>query len=253
MYRAHNKALTGNKKRRMLTRHQIIAINKARRRIDCPTSEVYDNHHHMLFGNGCGYKHTIYSWEGRIDNTVTLISDSICKWVNKLAHTHTQAIPGLTLESALTHMQKGMLKIQPYPVILLHLGTNNIWNDTPDTFRDKLIEVTTYIRKNSNVQRIGLSAILPRVRDLKYPDVEIRRRKFNTIMCKMCAGQTDMLYMRSWKCVTIANQTDRRCYARDLIHLNFEGIIRMKRYFRGASANLKDLNRPRAQPTVCFN
>ena len=132
----------------------------------------------MLFGNGCGYRHKLYSWQGRIDNSVTLISDSMCKWVNKLPHTHTQAIPGLTLDSALGYLQDGTLKIKPYTVILLHLGTNNVWKDHPDSFRNKLIAIIDFVRKNSEVKRIGLSSILPRVRDVNYPDIEIKTDNF---------------------------------------------------------------------------
>ena len=249
MYRAHNAALLYNKRRRNFTRKQILAINKMRRKIDCPTSDVYDNEHHLSFGNGCGYRHVLYSWVGRHENEVTLISDSMCKWINKLPRTHVQAIPGLTFDSALLQLQKSTLKIAPYPVIILHIGTNSVWKETPQTFKHKLELLLEYIRKNSNVKRIGLSSILPRVRDLNYPDIEIQRRYMNTVMCKLCAGRADMLYMRTWKAVTVANQTDRKCYARDGIHLNFEGVIRMRRYIRGASGNLLDLTRPRAQPS----
>jgi lysophospholipase L1-like esterase len=242
--------LAANKRRRYLTRKQLLDIHKMRRKIDCPTSEIYDNEHHAHFGNGCGYRHRLYSWAARGENDVTLISDSICKWVNKMPRTHTQGIPGLTLETALHHLQKKTLIIKPFKVIILHIGTNNVWSDTPQEFKRKLVELIEYIRKNSSVQRIGLSSILPRVRDLSHPNIEMRRRELNTVMCKLCVRKVDMLYMRSWKAVTVGNQTDRACYARDGLHLNFEGIIRMRRYIRGASGNLLDLNRPRAQPPM---
>ena len=250
MYRIHNSTLSANRKRRAFSRQQLVTINKMRRKIDCPSSEVYNNHHNSIFGNGCGYKHLLYSWEGRIDNQATLISDSMCKWVNKLPHTHVQAIPGLSLISTLDHLRKGTLQIRYCNVIILHVGTNCVWSDTPEAFKHQLEEIIDYIRRNSNVKRIGLSSILPRPRDITHPDIEIKRRQLNTVMCKLCAKQINMLYMRSWKAVTILNQTDQKCYARDRIHLNFEGIIRMRRYMRGASANLLDLCRPRAQPST---
>jgi hypothetical protein len=105
----------------------------------------------------------------------------MCKWVNKLPHTHTQAIPGLTLDSALGYLQDGTLKIKPYTVILLHLGTNNVWKDHPDSFRNKLIAIIDFVRKNSEVKRIGLSSILPRVRDVNYPDIEIKLTILNSL------------------------------------------------------------------------
>ena len=69
---------------------------------DCPVSLIYDRKHVTLRGSNCKFRHTMYRWEGKSDNRVGLIADSLCKWVRYVPHLNVQSVPGLTLPKTLT-------------------------------------------------------------------------------------------------------------------------------------------------------
>ena len=54
-------------------------------------------HQEEMGGKICALQHDIFHWGGRLGNEVTLIADSICKWVQDVPHLEVQSIPGVTL------------------------------------------------------------------------------------------------------------------------------------------------------------
>jgi lysophospholipase L1-like esterase len=179
----------------------------------------------------------MFHWEGEISNTVGLIGDSICKWVNGLPHMEIQAVPGLTLGTALSKLEAHTFKLAPYHMILLHVGTNDVMSHTPEEVSQLMEKVLDHHDSAVPGTRLAVSMIIPRPKDDALMDV--KRRKVNSQLKRLCKLRA-ITYMQSYKGVTTDKVFDPELYAKDKLHLKLQGIQGMRRYLRGAGATLME-------------
>jgi hypothetical protein len=188
----------------------------------CPVSSVYDSVHYERYEAKCRFKHHLFHWEGVGSNQVTLISDSICKWVNDIPHLEIQAIPGLSLTTVVENITNGTLKIDGFHGIIFHVATNDVTRNSPETIGDLMSDLVTYLRQATPLTRLGVSMILPRPKD--SDEMDSKRRQANSVLKKLCKVR-GLTYFRSYKGVRITNQVyNKKLYAHDKLHLKMAGI-----------------------------
>ena len=207
----------------------------------CKTSDTCDKHHLALHKN-CPFKHRLYHWEGSEDNKVGLISDSICKWVRGMKYLETQAVPGLTLERAFVMMVGRELKSWDYLSLIIHVGCNNL--DDDKQFPVHIMEKTGAILNFVNTSifptpKLAVSAIIPRPCDDAHME---NKRVLTNLMIKWLCKQRNVQYIKTFKDVSYDNEQDRLLYAKDLKHLNWDGVLKLREYFKGVTASLMDPN-----------
>ena len=97
-----------------------LHVLQQRWKIPCARSTTYNyKHQEEMNGRICPYKHFLYHWTGRLGNEVTLLSDSICKWMQYIPHVETQAVPGINLTRTLAQLQDVNLTSRGYRGIIL--------------------------------------------------------------------------------------------------------------------------------------
>ena len=209
-----------------------------RKKVPCPKSTTYDRAHEILVGDKpCLYKHFLYHWEGRYDNKVVLISDSICKWVRDIPHLEIFAVPGMNLSSAFIKMCSLELKTTRFDGLILHCGTNDFSEGmSGDDIVEKLGAIVTYLRQLPPITPIAISAILPRPQD-KCPKKEKHRLKVNSAIKSFCKKRS-LMYTESSKCVSTNNVADLQFYAHDRLHMNRARITKLGIHFKGVASAL---------------
>jgi hypothetical protein len=197
----------------------------------------------------------MFHWQGDITNTVGLIGDSICKWVQGMPHLENQSVPGLTLDKLCSMLSADGFKTAPFHAILIHCGTNDVAENSPEAVGQMMENVLELLSAKVPGTRLAVSMVIPRPKDDVTRDE--KRRKVNTELKRVCKRR-GITFMQSYKGVTVqrpfetqryeqegmAAATQRvfepALYARDKLHLKLEGIQCMKRYLRGAVATLME-------------
>ena len=211
------------------------------RKIPCKKSDTFDSQHLILYGS-CPFKHRIYHWEGSEENRVGLISDSICKWVRGMKYLETQAVPGLTLEKAFIMMVGRELKSWDYTALIIHVGCNNldIAEQYPVHIMEKTAAILNFVKTSIfPTPKLAVSMIIPRPCDDAKQE---NKRVLTNLMVKWVCKKMGVQYIKTFKDVSIDSDQDRLLYANDLKHLNLEGVLKLREYFKGITASLMDQN-----------
>jgi hypothetical protein len=209
----------------------------------CPTSPIYTAAHHKEVDGNCTFKHKLFDWKATIESKGTLITDSLCKWVSDLSYLDVQAIPGLRLDSTLTHMKQGLLQIQGYEFLILAVGTNHVRKSNIQEMLLLLTSVIDYINAISPHTTIGIASILPRPQD-KSVTLDIYRRTINYGFIQFCKrpGRGLCSFLKSWR--KVEDKYEKPIlgyYADDLLHFNQSGVAVLKEYFEGAMGHIMDV------------
>ena len=226
---------------------------KEMRKIDCPLSLLFDRKHLTLKGD-CGFRHTLFEWEGVGDNRVGLLSDSLCKWVRLVPHLHVQAIPGLTLLDAVNKISDGTFRVSGFESLILFMGSNDL-GKPPSEIARMMSTVVTRLKNLAPTTLIGICLIIPRPA-LTGVQADKDRRKANQYIKAMCKRR-HCVFLDAYQGVTTNGHFDRSLYANDAIHLNWFGIERMRLYMRGAACTMLDRSHPcarrqrRKRPHTC--
>ena len=98
---------------------------------------------------------------------MTIVSDSICRRV-KLPHVINQAVRGLRVGTAYRFIyQETRIKVFPYDVIILHVGTLDLEQLSVQEFSKQYLSLVRVIAHKKPQSVLGLSAILPRAVDIR--------------------------------------------------------------------------------------
>jgi lysophospholipase L1-like esterase len=111
----------------------------------------------------------MFRWQGLYDNRITLIADSMAKWVRQVPHTMVQAIPGLTLQRAYQKIWDRTFQVRNFQGIILMIGTNNVESHTPTASANLLKVLLDLINSLAPRAKIAVTGILPRPKDWKTP------------------------------------------------------------------------------------
>jgi lysophospholipase L1-like esterase len=215
------------------------------KRQPCPVSRVYDEAHAMAQEEGkyCLNSHSMFHWQGLEDNRVTLISDSILKWVHSVVHLQVQAISGLTLSRALEKLSTGEIKCTGFNGIIFHVSTNDFENGCKNeipiteitrTIVYKTLEIITFLKAVAPGTKIAISMILPRPKD-KTIVLDQDRMTVNMALKSMCKKQK-VGFLNTFKGVALGDSihTDPLCFGDDGLHLSMRGVVGVKRFLKGA-------------------
>ena len=211
----------------------------------CRISTTYDDEHQREMGDEiCGFKHFLFHWKGRKGCEVTLISDSIGKWIRNKAHLEVQAIPGLSLHKALVKMCLGELNARGFLGLILHVGCNDFSEGVaPEIVVDRTLAIVEYIQQYHRSTRMAVGIILPRPQDEKDDDKgvakEQRRAETNKQLKVMCR-QKGVLFANFKDAAINSTNVSRSWYARDDLHLNKAGIEVLGEYYEGIACSLME-------------
>jgi hypothetical protein len=182
----------------------------------------------------------MYHWEANIENRVLLISDSILKWVRDMKYLEVRAVPGVRVEQIIEKISSGELKITPFRALIFHLGTNNL-KETPYEIMSKMRDLIRLVKNLTPNTKLAISMIIPRPCDLNTAIEDCRITTNN--MFKWLCKRMHVTYLNTFRGVSKGGVLDNSYYALDLKHLNWDGIISMRDFFKGATASLMDSSR----------
>jgi lysophospholipase L1-like esterase len=139
------------------------------------------------------------------------------------------------LAGALDKMTNGTIKIEGFEAIILFLGTNNL-GERPMAIARQMCEIVRFLQRTEPNMKIGICRIIPRPGDPRTR-IEGDRTKVNELYKAMCK-RNGLAFLDSYKGVCTHGAYDQTLYANDLIHLNWQGILRMREYMTGAAATM---------------
>ena len=214
-------------------------IPLSNRRRYCHISKDYNLYHIKKTGYYCQLKHRSYQWPARINNNNTLISDSICKYSNKLYDTFVQAFPGATINSIIQKVQLGKIIVEKYNIIVLHVGTNNLMQQKPEEIIDQMNNLIITIRRKNNNAAIVLSQIIHRPCDSEYS--EESRILVNKALQKLARKNRPKCFI--WCTWRVTENKDKsvnlNLFARDHLHLNYLGNKKLRNFIEHNIITLK--------------
>ena len=205
----------------------------------CHISSDYNWEHIKKTGYCCTLKHRSYHWPARIRNNNTLISDSICKYSNRLHDTFVQAFPGATLHSITQKVRLGKIKVADYKIVILHVGTNDLFRYSSEEILELMDKLIKLIRQKNQKAVIVLSQIIHRPCDLQ--NSENSRIIVNKGFKKLAKSNRPNCYIwNTWRVTeNIDKSVNTSLYARDLLHLNFQGNKKLREFIEHNIVTLK--------------
>ena len=207
----------------------------------CHISADYNWNHIKLSGYNCNLKHRSYQWPAKIANNNTLISDSICKYSRSLNDTFVQAYPGANINSITFKIRIGRIKVTEYSIIILHVGTNDLWKRNPSIVINDMKLLIETIRTRNPTAVIVLSQLINRPCDEVETD-QYRKtvnRGYQNLAKELKSGCNTW---KTWRSTENRDRTtDRSLFSRDLLHLNYKGNLRLKQYIESNLVTLKGI------------
>lgn len=163
---------------------------------------------------------------------MTIISDSIAKYVSGIEGCVVQAFRGDTISKLTRRIQSHQAALKPYDYVILHVGTNDIANRA--SFREIISDFGNLIAvcKNENPSiEIIISAIIPRPIDHKISDPVIR--EVNSYLNKKMSKTMNFRFICTYRPFTYCGKIRIELYAKldGGLHLNNAGTNRLKQFF----------------------
>jgi lysophospholipase L1-like esterase len=90
------------------------------------------------------------------------------KWVRGQKYAVTQATPGLHVDWCLERLQKGVIEVKQYQIVLLLVGTNDMDRKTPQETGETMEKIVSFIKQVNPGAKIGIVGVLYRPQD--FPD-----------------------------------------------------------------------------------
>ena len=209
------------------------------RRQYCHINLDYNWEHIKKTGYYCRLKHRSYLWPARIKNNHTLISDSICKYTNRLHETYVQAFPGARIYTLLQKIRLGKIRITGYKIVILHVGTNDLQELSVEDLVHRMKQLVQTVRQKNSSAAIVVSQILHRPRDTETEDK--KRVAVNKALQKLTNELRPNCY--SWYTWRVTQNKDKsvnlNLFAKDKLHLNFQGISKIRMFIEHNIVTLK--------------
>jgi hypothetical protein len=135
------------------------------------------------------------------------------------------------------------LKTWDYTSLIIHVGCNNLdeENQFPVHIMEKTYAILNFVRTSIfPTPKLAVSMIIPRPCDNAKME---NKRVLTNLMIKWLCRQMGVQYIKTFKDVSIHSAQDRLLYAKDLKHLNWDGVLKLREYFKGVTATLMDPKR----------
>lgn len=165
-----------------------------------------------------------------------VLSDSMAKHVSGIRGTKIVAFPGINISRLSSKISQGMICFD-CSYIIVHVGTNDISGHlTEDEIVALFNELITLIRSKC-CGRILMSSILPRPIDFERNGNKVKN--VNNKLAALCKSR-NVTFLRSFKPFLKCGFPRREFFAvRDGgLHLNLEGIRRLREFFVNTVAHL---------------
>ena len=168
---------------------------------------------------------------------VLLFGDSIIKYVKKLNNTQVVAFRGIHIEElAVRVLQDKIPHLPGKRLIVTHVGTNNVTNDSPDEMVNKTKFLIDAIRQKNSEALIVLSLIIPRPID--YSERAERVKQYNHKIIKM-AAHLGVNHIPTYRKFMYAKSPKMDLYAVDDLHLKDTGTLVLQQYFEDSLGDFR--------------
>ena len=167
---------------------------------------------------------------------VTIVTDSMAKYVTEIREAKVVAFPGINISRLNNKILRGLVDLRSEYVIL-HVGTNDINTLTVSEMCSSYQDLITTVREKFGC-KVVVSSILPRPIDYDVNGDKVK--SLNNTLEGLCKERR-IQYVRSYKPFLEFGEPRRDLFAvRDGgLHLNSEGLRRLRHVFISAVANLK--------------
>ena len=171
--------------------------------------------------------------------SVTVLSDSMAKYVSNIQHTTVQVFRGATIARLKQKIDANKASINAKHTIIL-IGTNDVASSrSVHHIMASFHELITTIRSKSSTNLI-ICGIIPRPCDLDTDPKESRMKDVNRELEKLCKLRR-VPFLHTYRIFLYKNKPIRSLFAvnDDGLHLNFEGSRRLHRFLSNAVFHLK--------------
>ena len=163
---------------------------------------------------------------------VTIISDSIAKYITGIDGVTLQAFSGDTISRITNRLLTREAKIEKIDFVIFHVGTNDIGRRA--SFQSIISDFGNLVgvcRKVNPTIRIIISAIIPRPVDHTVTDTVIR--KINGYLAKEMSKNMNFKFIHTYRPFTHCGKVKLELYAKKDggLHLNTEGTNRLRYFF----------------------
>ena len=167
---------------------------------------------------------------------ITIVSDSIAKHVTDIREAKVIAFPGINISRLTNKFSQGLIDLRS-KYVLLHVGTNDINTLDITEICSSYNDLITTVRSTSAC-KVLVSSILPRPIDFEKHGEKVKQ--LDVALETLCK-ERQVQFIRSFKPFLKNGFPRRELYAvRDGgLHLNFEGIRRLRHVFISVIDKLK--------------
>lgn len=170
---------------------------------------------------------------------VTIVSDSIAKYITGIEGVSLQAFRGDTIGRLTNRLLSHQVKLEQFDHVIFHVGTNDIGNkasfDHMISDYGNLIGICRKVKPSIN---IIMSAILPRPVDHENTDIMIKR--VNGYLQRNMSKSMNFRFLRTYRPFMYAGKVKRELFAKrdGGLHLNTEGTNKLRYYFLRTIASM---------------
>lgn len=172
---------------------------------------------------------------------VTIISDSIAKYVSGIDGVVVQAFSGDTISRLTNRLLSRQASLENFDYVIFHVGTNDIANRSSfNAIISDFGNLIAMCRKVKPSIKIIVSAILPRPVDHDITEPVIKQ--VNSYLLKRMSKNMNFQFICTYKPFTYCGKVKLELYAKrdGGLHLNTEGTNRLRYFFLRVISTLKE-------------
>ena len=202
----------------------------------CSTSKIYDYKHIKSVGLNCPHRHGEYFWPARVKNNHCIIGDSIVKFLKITNQADVIAYPGITVDKLFWKIKLAQIDCKSYKIIVIHVGTNDLSGNDIKTILLKYKRLIKLVQSVNSSAVIGVSSILPKPCETEEENERIIT--LNREVKTLCSDHKVHFIPSYRPFVAKAKKINIELFARDKLHLNFKGSVKLRNCLVG---NIKSL------------
>ena len=159
----------------------------------------------------------------------------MAKHVQDIHDTIVIPFPGINISRLTTKISKGWVDLKS-DYVILHVGTNDITGIlSVEEILSSYNDLISIVKKNGSC-KILMSAVLPRPIDFEISDDKVK--SLNHGLMKLCESR-HVRFLKTFKPFLYYGKPRRELFTvRDGLHLNFEGVRRLREFFVNTIAHL---------------
>ena len=170
-------------------------------------------------------------------NNHCIIGDSIVKFLKITNQADVLSFPGVNIDRLFWKIKLGKVNLSHYKVIVLHVETNDLTGSSVEEIVSSYSRLLDLVRSLNKAATVGVSSIIPKPCE---PEKEnLRIVQLNRELKKVCAKK-GAYFIPSYRPFVVKNQQiNTELYAKDKLHLNHKGSVKLRNNMVG---NIKSLH-----------